>query len=451
MDYITPVKKAPKIIANVANKFLGFSEKWRLSNRVIIKNGRVIDPLNKIDEYMDLSVMNGKIECIESDIIPRKGDALIDASGFLVLPGLIDIHLHLHDLFEVSTKPIIEATTHGVTSAVTPGAGNTLMAPSLLAAEVDRGLPLNVGCLIGAAAALAPRATIEEKINFFKGEMEDEKALNVISRNPITNRTAPFAIGIKEHMGHYILSDENIDELFELTSKANLYFMSHTQCPDHAERIVDLSKGRPIHLGHATAAAAGTHGDPVKSLERVINLIKKNSNVSGEFVTSHLRPSRGNKDGILIDAQAQEVALEALKKGYVKILISDGQSDALMKGFGDTRDNIPAILELAERNILTLSDAIALMTSNPASLLSERTSQEWWKKEIGNLSPGSRADIILVDPIEKEVYASFVNGRIVSFEGRLIREGYGAGGLLTRRGIIDNTGVGYSNIIEYNV
>lgn len=441
----------PKTFSRFGDEISAFSEKWALSGRLVITNGRVIDPFNRLDEVTDISIASGKIERIESHTRPERGDAVLNADGLLVVPGLVDIHLHMHDLFEVSTKPIMEAAADGVTSAITPGAGNTLMAPSLMAAEVDRGLPMNVGLLLGAAATLAPRATIQEKIRYFKGEMEHEEASKVISRNAITNHTGPLTIGIKDHMGHYLLSDEDIDSIFELTSKAKLYFMSHTQCPDHAERVVDLSRGRLIHLGHATAAGAGTHGDPVESMERVITLVKKNSNVSAEFVTSHLRPSRGNRDGILIDAQAQEVALEAVKKGHVKVLISDGQSDTLMKGFGDTRDNIPVILELAEKNILSLSEAVSLMTLNPAVLLSKFTSDDWWVKEIGSLSPGSRADVTIVDPLEKEACATVVNGQIVSFEGRLIRSGYGAGGLLTRKGILDGTGLGYSNIIKYNI
>lgn len=60
-------------------------------------------------------------------------------------------------------------------------------------------------------------------------------------------------------------------------------------------------------------------------------------------------------------------------KWIVDVLISDGQNDATMKGFGDTRDNIPAILELAEMGVLSLSDSIATMTWNPARLIAEKT------------------------------------------------------------------------------
>ena len=60
---------------------------------LIIKGGRVIDPSRKLDAVRDVAISHGRIEAIETNI---KGDAAetIDASGKLVVPGLIDIHTH---------------------------------------------------------------------------------------------------------------------------------------------------------------------------------------------------------------------------------------------------------------------------------------------------------------------------------------------------------------------
>ena len=63
---------------------------------ILIKGGRVINPDNKMDEIMDILVDNGKIASVEKDI---KGefDQIIDASGKVVMPGLIDLHVHLRE------------------------------------------------------------------------------------------------------------------------------------------------------------------------------------------------------------------------------------------------------------------------------------------------------------------------------------------------------------------
>ena len=315
------------------------------------------------------------------------------------------------------------------------------MAPSLLGAEVDRGLPVSCGVYLGAANVLGTCMTTEELIQMFCGEADPEVLSEKMTRNSITNTTAAFTVGIKDHMGHFILSDENIDRIYEITSRAGLVFMSHTQDPEHAERLVSLSNGRPLHLGHVTAAGCGTHGNPEESLRRVLDLID-GEQITGEFVTTMLRAGRGSREGIMMSEKAQQIAYDALHEGKVDILISDGQNQATMKGFGDTRDNIPAILELAGTGVLTMSQAVAAMTCNPAELLARRLHNEWWTEKTGHLGTGALANVTVVDPADKLAVYTIVNGRIVSFENRIVRSGMGAGGWVSKFGMVKKTGVG---------
>jgi cytosine/adenosine deaminase-related metal-dependent hydrolase len=70
-------------------------------------------------------------------------------------------------------------------------------------------------------------------------------------------------------------------------------------------------------------------------------------------------------------------------------------------------------------------------------------------EELGSLKEGTRADITVIDPREKEVVATFVKGEMVAFAGRIIRKGYGAGGWVTRCGILDETGIGDLARVKY--
>jgi hypothetical protein len=416
--------------------------------RILLKGGHVVDPRNGVDQVTDIVVAGGQITETGEDLSPESGDRILDCEGLLVVPGLIDIHLHLGDLFEVSTQPIFEATQDGVTFALSPGAGNTLMAPALLGAEVDRGLPINLGVFIGAANLLGTMLTVDEIIAMLKGELDPEIATTRMTRNPITALTAPMCIGIKDHMGHFLQSDEQIDAVYRITSEAGLLYMSHTQDPAHAERIVSLSNGRPVHLGHATAPGSGTHGDPEDSMVRVLELVKQ-PNVTAEFVTTMLRASLGSREGLKMTKGSQQLALDALHRGDVDILVSDGQLEATMKGFGDTRDNIPAILELAEAGVLTLTQAVAAMTANPAKLLSERTRNDWWAEKTGHLGSGALGNVTVINRDEKRAIWTLVNGEIVAFESRSVRRGAGAGGWVSRWGMVRRTGVGDLVAFDY--
>jgi dihydroorotase len=300
---------------------------------------------------------------------------------------------------------------------------------------------MNIGVYIGALNMMGSMLSVDELVALFKGELDEETAFAKMTRNRITYLTAPLTVGIKDHMGHWISSDEHIDGVFEVTSRAGLIFMSHTQDPSHAERLVGLSKGRPIHLAHATAAGCGTHDDPKEGMERVVELIKQ-PHVSGEFVTTMLRPGRGSREGLQMPKDAQQVAYDALSNGIVDVLMSDGQNEATMKGFGDTRDNVPAILELAEMGVLTLSQAVSTMTVNPAKLIAKLHHEEWWTRELGHLGVRARANITVVDRLDKLPTYTFVNGVMAGFENRLVREANGAGGWVSKFGILDRIGVG---------
>jgi len=61
--------------------------------KTIIRGGRIIDPTNKRDEVAELMISDGRIV---SGIEDRDAQ-IIDATGLIVAPGLIDIHVHLRE------------------------------------------------------------------------------------------------------------------------------------------------------------------------------------------------------------------------------------------------------------------------------------------------------------------------------------------------------------------
>jgi dihydroorotase len=59
----------------------------------VLKGGHVIDPANKINQPMDVAVLEGKIARIERNIPASAGKSIVNVSGYYVTPGLIDLHI----------------------------------------------------------------------------------------------------------------------------------------------------------------------------------------------------------------------------------------------------------------------------------------------------------------------------------------------------------------------
>lgn len=64
--------------------------------KILIKNGHVIDPDTKLDQVADVLLEDDKIQEVKENI-KDKADRVIDARGCYVMPGLIDMHVHLRD------------------------------------------------------------------------------------------------------------------------------------------------------------------------------------------------------------------------------------------------------------------------------------------------------------------------------------------------------------------
>ncbi len=65
--------------------------------KLLIKNGRVVDPRNGIDETLDILISNGKILSVDKKISVSKEVETFDAGGLIVAPGFIDLHCHLRE------------------------------------------------------------------------------------------------------------------------------------------------------------------------------------------------------------------------------------------------------------------------------------------------------------------------------------------------------------------
>src|SRR5258708_26152444 len=90
---------------------------------LLIKNGRVVDPASKTDAALDILLDGEKIKEVGPawKIAAPQSTDIFDASGLIVAPGFIDIHVHLREPGQESSETIETGTRAAARGGVTPG------------------------------------------------------------------------------------------------------------------------------------------------------------------------------------------------------------------------------------------------------------------------------------------------------------------------------------------
>jgi dihydroorotase len=84
----------------------------------VLKGGHVIDLANRINQQMDVAVLNGKIARVDRNIPASAGKSIVDVSGYYVTPGLIDLHICCY-YTRLDLTPSVIADHHCLPSGVT--------------------------------------------------------------------------------------------------------------------------------------------------------------------------------------------------------------------------------------------------------------------------------------------------------------------------------------------
>src|SRR3989339_541457 len=65
--------------------------------KLLLKGGRLLDPVSNRDEVVDIQITDGRIDRIAASVSAPQGYKQVDLKGKIVAPGLIDIHVHLRE------------------------------------------------------------------------------------------------------------------------------------------------------------------------------------------------------------------------------------------------------------------------------------------------------------------------------------------------------------------
>src|ERR1700722_9893772 len=100
---------------------------------LVLKNGRVIDPANHRDARLDVAVVGKSIVRVAPDLPAAHARVVVDASRYIVTPGLIDINTHLAP----PLKPDYNALPYGVTTVVDAGTATCETFPNFKKEVID--------------------------------------------------------------------------------------------------------------------------------------------------------------------------------------------------------------------------------------------------------------------------------------------------------------------------
>jgi dihydroorotase len=107
---------------------------------LLLRGGRVVCPATGTDGIRDVAIRGGRIAAIEHTILPSSAQEIIDVSGKLVLPGLIDTHAHVYQYVtgRFGLNPDLVGVRSGVTTVVDQGGPSCMTLPGFRSFIVQR-------------------------------------------------------------------------------------------------------------------------------------------------------------------------------------------------------------------------------------------------------------------------------------------------------------------------
>ena len=411
-----------------------------MTRPILIKGGRVIDPSRGSDGIADVYLAEGRVASVGHGIVGEDGCQVLDATGKVVAPGLIDLHVHLRE-------PGFEDLETVATGAMAAAAGGFTAVCAMPNTDPPQDNQGTIGFVISQAqkagkARVYPVGTISlgqkgEKLSEF-GELMSAGAVAVSDDGkPIMNshlmRTAleyakTFGIPIADHCEEITLAHAGAMHEGIVATRLGLKGIPAAAEEIHVARDIILSEltGGQIHLCHMS-----TRG----SVDLIRRAKDKGLNVSAEVTPHHFTLTHHACEGYNTNAKMNpplreeadvEALQQALKDGTIDVIATDHAPhhyDAKEREFDEAPNGILgletafglAVSQLVRPGLLSLSDLLYRMSTRPAQL---------FKLPGGSLAPNAPADVVILDPdVEWTVdpKAFFSKSRNTPFGGRKVK------------------------------
>lgn len=386
---------------------------------ILIRGGRVIDPSRGTDGVADVLVEGGKIVAVGRGIEAGDGARVIDATGKVVAPGLIDLHVHLREPGQEDLETVASgamAAAAGGFSAVcampnTDPVTDNQAAVGFIVSQAQRAAKARVYPI--GAVTLGQRG--EQLAEF--GELVGAGAVAVSDDGkPVGSshmmRTAleyarTFGIPVANHCEEMSLALGGAMHEGLVSTRLGLKGIPAAAEEIMVARDIILAEltGGHVHLCHMS-----TRG----SVELIRRGKEKGVRVTAEATPHHFSLTHARCEGYdtnakmnppLRESEDVEAIRQGLKDGTIDVIASDHAPhhyDAKEREFDNAPNGIigletalgVAIRDLVESGVLTLPALIDRMSTRAARI---------FNLPGGTLAVGAPADVVVLDPTERWV------------------------------------------------
>ncbi len=380
---------------------------------MIIKGGRIIDPLSKRDEVLDIKIEDGKIVKLAKDIEASSGnEEIIDARGKIVVPGLIDVHVHFRDPGQTHKEDLVTGSQAAIAGGFTSVVQMANTSPKIDSKEKiiehykkARDLPLKVYTVSALTRNFGDLELVDMEENFKRGALAftDDGIPNRNSKLILEamNRAKELGAIISFHEEDPELIEQNGINHSEVSDKLGIYGSPKIAETSFIARDVAMAiyTGAKISIQHIST---GLGVDLVKFGKEM------GANIYAEVTPHHIAlndsavleygslakmnpPLRSEEDRLRI--------IEGLKEGTIEIIATDHAPHTAEEKSKEITKAPSGIIGLEtsfsicyENLVLTkeisLMKLIELMSTNPARI---------YGLEGGEISQGKIADLAIID------------------------------------------------------
>lgn len=390
---------------------------------LLLRNGRVIDPANAFDGRADLLLRDGRIAEVVVGKWRKKvpEDCLeLDLSGLWVVPGLIDMHVHLRE----PGQEYKEDVASGTRAAAAGGFSAVACMPNTSPVNDCRAVTVQIlAAAAGASARVYPVGCISKGCRGEElAEYGELRAAGVVALSddgqPVVNSqlfrraleySGNFNLPVISHAEEMSLSKGGAMNEGEMAIRLGLRGI-----PTAAESVAvyrDLAlagiTGRSVHIAHVSTGEAVSLirrakalGQPVTA-ETAPHYFALTDQAIGEYNTNAKMnpPLRSEADRQAVVAGLVDGTLDAIATDHAphSTLEKELEFDQAANGIIGLQTAVPLTLQLVHQGILSPGRMVELLAVNPARILGVVG---------GTLSMGGLADITVIDPAKNFTFTA---------------------------------------------